>query len=383
MIKRMICLIILINPALSTIAAANTSIYNSILKPHGNLHAKDFDLVKFTVNNVEHLIAFGWQFSTNSLVGYYVNGVGEMDLNNQIIINFPESNKTRWAPSVTVKKNSLGNNILFMYYARGENQKLGGKQIYVASANLSELSEVQYNNNRISSIFFPKETRLKLMDFYGNFAGRIFDPANENAAGIIDPEIFCDDDGKIYLYYVVVLPGISGVACHQEFIRVQLMNDFETAAGQQYDLPIVDGFCDAENDGVVESPSVVKVNGKYKLIFSSYPSSWIYPAGANASSGQYVKLVDLASPTNFGSNERALFAKKNQFLTNGSLIEPEYELDNTISQYGFGGQDIVDLGKGHFKLIGQGLHNVSGQEAAREYGIFTNDIEISIYLNIH
>lgn len=357
---------------------ASASSFNSIMKPHGNLQAKDFDLVKFTVNNEEQLVAFGWEFSTNSFVGYNINGIGEIDSNHRISVYFDvvETGETRWAPSVTVQEG-----VLYMYYARGANQ-LAGMQIYVATVNLDNPNEVTYyDSGRISSITFHQEDRLPLMEF-NDFAGRSFDQNDPYSAGIIDPEIFVDDNGNLFLYYVVVLPGIPNSACHEEFIRVQKMTNFTTPKGQEFDMPIVDGFCNATYDGVVESPSVVKINASYRLTFSSYPSSWIYPSGVNTNAGQFVKIVDLATPTTPGVNERPLFANENQTLTNGLLINPTYELDNSVSQHGFGGQDVVNLGNGHFKLIGQGLYDISGQQAPREFGIFTNDIETSIFLNI-
>ena len=235
----------------------------------GTTHLKDPDVVSIPLSNgTAQNVMFLGDYNNDLIKGYVLNEDGS--IKSEFAVQMPDlgKGKNRWAPDIVVKDDKI-----YMYYAQGDDlatsSDISSYRIYMVEATLSQNVSVDSNNN-ISSITFSNERLVDLVDF-NNWGGR-------TDYGIIDPEVFVGDDGQIYMYYNVVLPGTSD-SPYEEFIRCQPMTDYSTPAGQAHETMVYNGLANSNDnsslnidDGVAEAATVFKYGDKYIMLISSYPT---------------------------------------------------------------------------------------------------------------
>lgn len=156
----------------------------------------------------------------------------------------------RWAPCALVEGDTI-----WLYYTMGDvagGIKWPTFRIYVAKGRIPREAPVR-------EITFDEEREVVLLTS-GEFNGA-------KDYGIIDAELFRDDDGQLYIYYNVVLAGIPKVRHRSSPIRSQRMHDYVTAFGQDDEKRVWDD--QPGEDGVAEAPAIIKRGGRYLMFYSS------------------------------------------------------------------------------------------------------------------
>ncbi|MEO8377409.1 MAG: family 43 glycosylhydrolase [Candidatus Sumerlaeota bacterium] len=195
-----------------------------------------------------------WQ---NKIRAFPLRG-SDFDLREEIAITMPPClpGLERWAPCLLVDGETL-----WMYYAMGKQGREGIEwstfRIYVAKATIPATATAR-------ELSFTDEKEVVLLD------QNQYDGAKDY--GIIDPEIFRDDDGSLYMYYNVVLDGIPTLRNRGSAILSQRMHDPMTAFGQKDQKLVVHDT--AGDQGVVETPSILKSGDEYLLFYSSRASDF-------------------------------------------------------------------------------------------------------------
>ena len=279
-------------------------------------------------------------------------GENHVNYNQEIRLTLPNLNadkhEQRWAPAIAVSHDTV-----YLYYAKGSN--INGNidwdsfRLYVTKANLN--TDLEWNNNgNLLSIKFSNDDQLIDVLNWNSFA---YDPRY----GIVDPDIFVDN-GQIYIYYVVVQYGIPNERYHQSFIRVQRMYDYTTPYGQGDDTAVYDGFADANDgspdnidDGIAEAPSVLKIDGKYIMLFSSYPCE---NPSRPEDGDQRIIAIKSDNPKFAPWTQRVVVMSSNPDVNPYYLAEEDWEIKGT------GGQDFICDGQEKYYIFYQGLRREAG-----------------------
>ncbi|MCC6547884.1 family 43 glycosylhydrolase [Candidatus Sumerlaeota bacterium] len=255
---------------------------------------------------------------------FHLSTLDDFAIREEVEIVMPERERVyqRWAPDLLVEGDTL-----WISYAMGRVDRHGVEwptfRLYGAKAKIPAKGEAP-------RITFTGEREIVVLDT-GKFQGA-------GDYGIIDPEIFRNSDGQLYLYYNVVLHGIPGKRWRTGPICSQRMRDPWTPYGQGDEKLAWAGDAGPPDAGVAESPSIIKREKDYLMFYSARPSD----------KDQCIVMLRSKVPHGDAWKDRRVVMSTRTEDAPLMLAKASYE------RLGVGGQDALQYG-GETYLIYQAL----------------------------
>lgn len=173
------------------------------------------------------------------------------------IDGLPKGVDSVWAPQITVQ----GDKVVLLYSGGTMNQSGLHWDTFRLRMATVPLADFIAQTQSGQPIHFKEHGAL--FDDQKTFGG------DDRNFGMIDPHLFTNQEGRSYLTYTVVKPGVPGRRPHEEFVRYREVDPKNPARAIGPDLPMYDGKAGTADDGVAEAQDVVTLKGKTYAFISS------------------------------------------------------------------------------------------------------------------